>query len=500
MKKDSITSFSCFHVLVTHRYLLCRKFIALNKYAGERTLVKHYTLLLLVTLVVGITSCSNISTSLLAKTPKDVPENWQGRSEKGLIDDGWVADLKSPKLLSLIDTALSNNLLLKQQSYDVHIMKQHLVSANNALWPSSEMTLLQSRKDSGESAIENKASIEIGLNYELDIWGKLSAGEQKSHLAFLAQKSRFEYQRRQLAVDVANAWLNRLEAAALRNITAKQVSNAAKSLEIMSSEYQRGLVSLLDLSFARNELHAFRINLTLRESAIIDSTRALEKLLGRYPAGTLAFAHQSQIPSLPKSIYLGIPADIIERNPALVASWSDVLALNANLAFTHRQRLPSFKLSADISKSADNIVDVFSGPPLAWSLLGNITTPLFNRNQLKTNEEIARLTLQQAEHKYLEDVYNTYLNIETALSNESSLKIELTESIAAEESSALANRLSQEQYQRGLSNYSTVLDAQERFYIAQINTVKTQSKLIANRIQLHHALGGNFEATSQPGI
>ncbi len=68
--------------------------------------------------------------------------------------------------------------------------------------------------------------------------------------------------------------------------------------------------------------------------------------------------------------------------------------------------------------------------------------------------------------------------------------------IKAQENAIAAETLSFEQYQSGLVEYTTVLDAQSRSYDAQSTVIQIKNQLIANRINLHIALGGNFSSSN----
>ena len=68
--------------------------------------------------------------------------------------------------------------------------------------------------------------------------------------------------------------------------------------------------------------------------------------------------------------------------------------------------------------------------------------------------------------------------------------------LEAQENAMIAADLSFEQYQSGLVNYTTVLDAQTRSFEAQATLIKIKSQLITNRINLHLSLGGDFSTPS----
>jgi outer membrane protein TolC len=269
------------------------------------------------------------------------------------------------------------------------------------------------------------------------------------------------------------------------------VNNAKQNLDIIESGYQQGLNGALDVYLSRNELNTELSNLAEQQATKIQSLRALERLIGRYPDASLT-SEQLELPLLDTDIPLGIPSDIISRKPELLASWYQVLAQDAALAFAHKQRFPSINLSASISDNGDQLSDLLSGSSLAWSLIGGLTAPLFRAGDLKANEEIARLQLKQQEQAYLDTMYNAFLDVENAVTTETSLNQRYQTTLAAQKNAEAAEMLAFEQYQRGLVTYTTVLEAQDRSFDAQSTLIRIKNQLLANRVDLHVALGGDF--------
>ena len=133
---------------------------------------------------------------------------------------------------------------------------------------------------------------------------------------------------------------------------------------------------------------------------------------------------------------------------------------------------------------------------LGWSLLGNLTAPIFNAGKLAANEEKARLVLKQSEQSYLDTLYGAFAGVENAVTREASLKQRYQIMLKARDNAIAAQTLSFEQYQSGLVDYITVLDAQSRSYTAQSTVIQIKHQLIVNRIKLHVALGGDFSSTT----
>jgi NodT family efflux transporter outer membrane factor (OMF) lipoprotein len=424
----------------------------------------------------------------------NAPAQWSANLLTTDVEDNWFEQLENDQIHQLVDIAIKNNFQLKQQAFAIAILEQDLIIAGSELWPSLDLSLNNGRSKSVSadniSTYSTSASLDLDLQYELDLWGKLSAANRQANLELMAQKATFEQAKQQLVADVITAWFSVIEANKLLALYQQRSHDIQQNLLIIESGYQQGLNSALDVYLTRNEVNSELSRTSEQRSQKTLAIRKLEQLLGQYPEGTLFV--DAELPSLGSDIPLGLPSDLVSRKPELVASWYQLLAKDSALAYAHKQRFPSVSLTASLSDNQTNISDLLSTSSLGWSLLGNLAMPLFNAGRLEANEERTRLDLKQTEQEYLSTLYDAFADVENAVTYEASLKERYQMMLKAQENAIAAQTLSFEQYQSGLVEYITVLDAQSRSYDAQSAVIQIKNQLIANRVNLHVALGGNF--------
>jgi len=429
----------------------------------------------------------------------NVPQNWQNNVQVADVKNDWLSQISNDQIQTLVKSALNNNFTLKQQAYSLQMKKQELIISGSALWPSLDLAVSNSRrKDASSNTYTNNASADLNIKYEIDLWGKLSDFDKQANLDYLSEKANFEQAKQQLVADVVIAWFKVIEAKQLTSLYKQRAENTQQNLDIIESGYQQGLNSALDVYLSRNEVNSELSRTTEQQATKIAAIRSLELLLGDYPKGALDI--DASLPLLNSDIPTGLPSELITRKPQLIATWYQLLANDAALAYAHKQRFPSISLTASIGSNGSDLSDVVSASALGWSLLGNLTMPIFNVGKLAASEEKARLLLKQSEQSYLETLHNAFLDVENALTQESSLKQRYQMMLAAQENAIAAQRLSFENYQSGLVDYTTVLDAQSRSFDAQSTVIQIKNQLIKNRIQLHIALGGDFSASDQSKV
>ena len=449
---------------------------------------------LLVISIMLLSGCANnLNPQQRDQAPSTLPTQWQQTVVESVmaVNDTWFNQLASPTMQQLVTQALKNNHQLLQNRFDVEIQKQQLIVTGAALWPSLDISSRVGRsKDNRPVSYNNSSSVSLELGYEIDLWGKLSDAKRRDNLSYLAQQARYEQAKQQLIADVITSWFSLVSAEQLLDLFKRREANAQQNLEIIESGYRQGLNEALDVYLARNELNNERSRIATQQANLTQTARILERLLGEYPKGLIAT--NNDLPVINDDIPLGLPSELITRKPALRASWYQLLASDASLAYAHKQRFPSLNLAAGLSDSTNRVSDLLSPSSLAWSLIGSISAPIFNGGRLAANEAIANLQTQKQEQVYLQSLYDAFADVENAIAQQQSLKARYQSTLQAQENALAAEQLSFEQYQSGLVSYTTVLDAQARSFDAQSSLIEIKNQLLTNRINLHVALGGDF--------
>ena len=440
-------------------------------------------------------ACSNTSEVDKKLTNPSLPDNWQESKQALSVENNWLSQLDNPQVQQLVTKALAANHQFAMQAYALEIAEQQLIVSGSQLWPELDLAFRSGRsKDNQSDSYANSNSVNLNLSYELDIWGKLSAADQISNYNYLAQKATFEQYKQQLVVNVVTTWFKVIEADKLLSLYRSRVENSQQNLAIIEGRYRSGLTAALDVYLTRNDLNNELTRVSEQATEKTKLIRKLERLIGEYPKGELLV--NANLPLLTNDIPIGLPSELISRKPELKASWYKLLSQDAALAYAHKQRFPSIILSGSVGDATTDIGDLLSGSSLAWSLLGSISAPIFNAGRLQANEEKSRIELRQGEQLYLDTLYEAFSDVENAITTEKNLKHSYYTMLAAQENAKIAATLSFEQYQSGLVSYTTVLDAQKRSFEAQTTLIKIKNRLIANRINLHLSLGGDFSAQS----
>lgn len=427
------------------------------------------------------------------------PSNWSNEREASSnIEDNyieinnWIKSFNHPQLSQLIIQATKNNYNFKAQSAKLAIAKSRIQVADASDLPELSLSLGQSRRKSvstDETNYTNSADINLQLSYELDLWGKLSDEQTKAQLNYASELAQYQQAELNLVADVSKAYFNLVEAKSLLSLYQERANNLKNNLEMIQSSYRLGLSDALDVYLTQNDVSRELARIAEQQQQVATKGRALELLLGEYPDADIT--SDVQLTSFDTQITQGIPSDILTRRSDIMASWYELMSLDASLAIAHKQRFPRISLTASTGDSANELGNLLDSGAMAWSLIGNLTMPLFNAGRLAALEEQARLAVVQKEQLYLQQVYQAFAEVENTLANAKALKERFNHYEKAKDNAISAETISFDQYLKGLVTYTTVLESQRRAFDAQSTLIQLQNQLLVNRISLFVALGGS---------
>lgn len=444
------------------------------------------------TLFIALAGCNSSAISPQARSPL-VPEQWLITTNNNPISEDWLTEFTDPLLPALINEALDGNYLLAQETAVLEESRQSVVTSGADRLPTFALNvdgLRQKTLSDNNSTINENYSASLDLSWELDIWGKLSDTQQQAWLLYQAAEARHTNVQQQLTADTITGWYSVILAKQQLELLQQRLQNVQQNLDIIDRGYKQGINEALDVYLSQDTLYQQRSSTADQQQSAIESVTSLQRLLARYPNGRWEI--DSKLPVIDESIPVGIPSELLSRRADIQQAWFTLLAADAGLAVAHKRRFPSLTLVASGGDSSEELNDLLDGGSLAWSILGNITQPLFSGRRLAAAEREAKARVQQAEHQYLNTVYNAFAEVETAISRNAILAQRYENLLASESSSNAAYSLSFQQYQRGLISYTTVLESQRRAFDAQTNVLQLRFQLIQNRIDLFRGLGGGY--------
>lgn len=420
------------------------------------------------------------------------PEQWRGAhvvDQAARVPQHWLQRLGDGALEQLVAEAMEANPDLQRVRAILAEGEASAVIAGADRQPSLKASLDAGRSHRG-TVTGNEFNLGLSFGWELDLWSKLSDSARAAEIDRQALLQDFQSARFSLAANVTKGWFAAIEAKQQLDLSQRLVSVLGDRLAVLEEGYRSGLVAALDIHLARANLATERSRLAAREQAFGTRVRSLELLLGRYPSSALPVA--DRLPVLPDAIPAGLPSELLTRRFDVRAAQLRVEGSWARLSRSHKDRFPSFSLTARMGASSDELGQLLRGDSLVWSLLGGIAQPLLDGGRLKAAEARALAQAQQREASYRDTVLKAFSEVEEALQKEQQSQRQVAALELSVTESDLAEVLADEQYRGGLVEYTTLLEAQRRAFDARSAFIQSRNQQLQNRIDLYLALGGDF--------
>jgi len=184
----------------------------------------------------------------------------------------------------------------------------------------------------------------------------------------------------------------------------------------------------------------------------------------------------------------------LNRRPDLIAAERRFAASIERLKVSKKELLPTISLTANGNTGSTDLQDLLDIERLAWRIAGNLAQPIFQGGRLIAGIDLSKADRRLALELYAQAVLVAFQEVETLLAGETYLREEEEALRRAADESTSAEELAWQEYQRGLTDIITVLDSQRRAFNARSSHISVSNQRLQNRVNLHLALGGDFES------
>ena len=423
-----------------------------------------------------------------------LPAAWKAGGEAGPVADDWLASFNDPELDALAAEAVAHNPDLRVAATKVEQAAQYVELAKAALRPAINLFGTGGTNMGGGDALQ---MLSLGASWEIDLWGHLRYGRNAAQESYASAQADFEFARQSLAATTAKTWFTASETLLQRRIADEMVQSAQQLLTLAEKRQQVGAGNEQDVALARAALGNFEDSARQIGLAHEQTLRALELLLGRYPAAELRA--RQELDRLPGPVPAGLPLEALERRPDLIAAERRVAVAFNRVGEAKAAQLPRLKLNANIAAISSDILQLKQGFENPTGGVGaNLLAPVYQGGALRTQVEIRTLEQKQAVAEYARMAWRAIGDVENALAAGRTLteREQLLLRTVADNQRAL--ELAQTSYRVGRADLRAVQQQQLNVYAARVALLRVQSEQLAQRVNLHLALGGSFAAPLPP--
>jgi NodT family efflux transporter outer membrane factor (OMF) lipoprotein len=420
------------------------------------------------------------------------PSQWVAGGSAAPVAESWLAAFNDPWLNELVKEAIAYNADLRIAASRVDTAAAYLAAAKSPMWPQVNLLARGGGKMSGDSS--GLSGVGLFASWELDLWGRVRAVTRATEMQYESVRLDAEYARQSLAALVVKSWILAVES----RLQIAQAEGALKSSEQLASlerdRFRVGSGDEYDVTVAQANVETFRDTVRNLDLAYQNALRALEALLGRYPAASVAVAEQ--LPPWPGAIPAGLPSELLERRPDVVAAERRVAAAFYRTEEAKAARLPRITLSANFTSISSELFVLQDRNNPLFSAGAALLQPIFLGGLLQAQVDARTAEQQTAIAEYGKVGIRAFGEVEGALSAGVTAgdREEILSRGVRENERGL--ELATIRYRVGSIDLRRVQEQQLALYSARVALIRVQSDRLVQRVNLHLALGGSFEPAS----
>ena len=415
----------------------------------------------------------------------------------GAVQDDWMAGFGDAQLDALVAEAVANNADLRVAATRVEQATGYVRLAQAALRPQVNLLGIGGFNSSGGDLSSSLQGAMLGVSWEIDLWGRLRYARNAAQETEASARADFAFARQSIAANVAKTWFSAAAAGQQKRLAESMVVAAGELATLAEQRSKVGIGDDQDVAAARARQGTFRdaaLQLGLSETQTL---RALELLLGRYPAAELAA--RAELPGLPGAVPVGLPLEMLERRPDIVAAERRVAAAFDRVGEAKAARLPRLALNASISALSSDVLELkqdYENPSGGGGL--KLIAPIYQGGALKTQVQIRTLEQKEAVADYARMALRALGDVEQSLAAGGNLssRAEMLERVVADNQRSL--ELATARYRVGKGDLRAVQQQELALADARLALVAVRSAQLAERVNLHLALGGSFEKPPEP--
>ena len=421
------------------------------------------------------------------------------------VNTAWWRQFQDPVLEGLIAEALAHNLNVQIAAANVERAAAALTGTRSALYPQFGYSADGSRSlGSTTNAQPIPASVPnpqtsyqvvAGASWELDLWGRVRRLSESARAQLLATEEARRGVILSLVGSVASGYVQLRALDEQLAIAGRTKEAYGELVRLFELQYRHGVTSRMTVEQARTQYETAAAAVPALESQVARTENALSVLLGRNPGPIPRGAPIGEL-ALPQ-VPAGIPSDVLEQRPDVRQAEQNLVAANAQIGAAKALYFPTISLTGVYGTASAALDGLFKGPSKTWSYGGSIVGPIFTGGAVKAGVRQAEAARQAAELGYAAAIQSAFADVDDALV----ARTKLVEQLAAQERLVVAareyERLAQLQFDGGVTAYTTVLQAQQKLFPAELDLVSYRASLFAALVDVYMAMGGGWVATAE---
>ncbi|MFI3302866.1 MAG: efflux transporter outer membrane subunit [Rikenellaceae bacterium] len=443
-----------------------------------------YTLIILLSV-----NCSPLLQTPSVELPSDYSFGAGFSRDTTPIESSWWLMFGDTTLNRVITTALSNNRNLAAALANVESARSYVKVAKAEFLPSVSVGAeVEAYRINGVTTKEFRATPTV--EWEVSLFGKLRSTRKSATAKYLSTQWGYRAAQLALSAEVATTLFTLAEYERCLEIATRSYELRLKATALIDSMHRYGMSNAVALEQARSLVYSAQSEVSSYQRAVAQTRLALALLMGQPLTSSITLSATINTP--PPPLPIGLPSALLERRPDIMESYYTMQSAAANVGVARADRFPSISLTAEGGFITETLKELSSAKPIGWSLLGELTQPVFNFGALKQREKMAVQEYMAAMHNYEQATLSALSDVESALTAITTYNAQYISTQALLNANAKIALTTSALYKSGLGDYLSVIDAERELYASQIEFIGIATQQYINYVDLIKNLGGGF--------
>lgn len=458
-------------------------------------------------------SCKTTAPTSQSAEAKPLPKSYNSSSDStNSATIKWRDFFGDKNLVSLIDTALKNNLEVLSTLQEIEIAKSDVRFKKGMLFPTVnagagagvEKVGRYTSQGAGDASADitpgkrvpdNLGDLYLGLNttWEIDVWGKLRNAKKAAFSRYLGSIEGKNFVTTNLVAEVANTYYELLSMDSELKYVKQMIEVQKNALEIVRVQKQASMVTELAVKQFEAEVYNSQSLQYDIQQQITESENKLNFLLGRYPQPIVRDTSASFTDQLPMLVKAGIPSQLLRNRPDIKQAEFELYAAKCDVRAAKAEFYPSFGITGGVGFNAFKPSFLFTSPEsIIYSIAGDLVAPLINRTAIKAEFNKAKAYQVQAMYDYQKTILNGYVEVSNQMSNITNLQQAYDQKSKAVEALTNSIDISNDLFKSGKADYFEVLMVQREALDSRLELIEAKKQQFNAVTNIYKALGGGW--------
>jgi len=440
-----------------------------------------------------------------------MPDNWHAQPASGFRVEAagsatlasWWTTFNDPELDSLIHRAIERNTTVRQALASVVEARARRRITSAGFLPTIGASAGGTRSDSdnptstvdGFEIDNSRETYDAGVDasWEIDLFGGQRRSLESATAGLIATEADLRDVMVTLLGDVALTYIEVRTTQSRLTFAERNLASQKEVLDIAGWRAAAGLATVLEVEQAKASYAQTRAQIPSLESNLEAAFNRLSVLIGQQPGPLQGeLSERKPLPGVPAEFVSSVPADVMRRRPDIRSAERRLAAQTAQVGVATAALYPSLTLSGSLGVTASSASDLLSDGLHSNRYGIGVSVPIFNGGALRENIKVQNALVDQALAGYEATVLAVYEEVENGLTqwvNEQRRHAALIDAVT---SSRIARELALVQYNSGLVDFETVLNADRQLISTEDSLAVSDGEIASNLVRLYKSFGGGW--------